>query len=108
MEGGLIKLTLNQYRLLADEIGGEKGKRILELVDQLEEARAIIAGMKMPRVLGNKEVADALGIDPKNMHHARKTRFFPDPDFEVGTRPFWFETTIQAYQEKVEEWRNKK
>ncbi|MGM1049995.1 hypothetical protein MNQ98_09270 [Paenibacillus sp. N3/727] len=101
-------MTLNQYRILADEIGGENGQKILELVNQLEEARGIIAGMKFPRVLGNKEVADALGVDPKNMHHTRKTRFFPDPDFIVGSRPFWFETTIQVYQDKIEEWRNKK
>lgn len=101
-------MTLNQYRLLADEIGGENGQKILELVNQLEEARAIIAGKKMPRVLGNKEVAETLEIDPKNMHHARKTRFFPDPDFYVGSRPFWFETSIQNYKDKVEEWRDKR
>jgi len=101
-------LTLNKYRLMAEEIGGEKGLEILELVNQLKEAREIIAGIKFPRVLGNKEVADAIGIDPKNMHHARKTRFFPDPDFMVGTRPFWFETSIQHYKDQLEEWRSKK
>ncbi|MGW8823385.1 hypothetical protein ACWGNU_14790 [Paenibacillus lautus] len=101
-------MTLNQFRLMADEIGGENGQKILELVNQLEEARDIIAGKKFPAVLGNKEVADAIGIDPKNMHHARKTRFFPDPDFMVGSRPFWFETSIQRYKDQVEEWRSKK
>lgn len=101
-------MTLKQYRLLAEEIGGEQGKKVLELVEMLEEARDIIAGKKFPKVLGNKEVADAIGIDPKNMHHARKTRFFPDPDFTVGSRPFWFETTIDRYRERVEEWRERK
>lgn len=101
-------MTLNQYRAWADDVGGEVGEKIHELVNELEEARKIISGKKLPQLLGSKEVADILEIDPKNMHHTRKTKFFPDPDVEVGKRPFWFITTIQAYQELIEEWRLKK
>ncbi|MHB0881664.1 hypothetical protein ACYCSE_17325 [Paenibacillus sp. SEL1] len=98
-------MTLNQYRKIADKVGGEVGETIHELVEELEEAREVIRGNKIPPLLGSKEVAEYLEVDPKNMHHTRKTRFFPEPDLLVGTRPFWFKTTIQMYQDKLAEWR---
>lgn len=101
-------MTLNQYRNWADGVGGEVGERIHDLINELEEARKIISGKKLPELLGSKEVADMLRIDPKNMHHTRKTKFFPDPDGVMGSRPFWFITTIQEYQELIEGWRAKK
>lgn len=101
-------MILNQYRQKADEIGGEVGGIIHELVNELDEARAIIAGKKFPNLLGSKEVAEKIEVDPKNMHHVRKTKLFPEPDITIGSRPFWFETTIDDYQDKVEERRSKK
>lgn len=101
-------MTLNQYRKWADEVGGETGSKMHDLINELEEARNIIKGKKFPPLLGSTEVAEMIGIDPKNMHHTRKTKLFPAPDSMVGTRPFWFKTTIQEYQDKIEEWRSKK
>ncbi|MEK4351314.1 hypothetical protein MKX41_10740 [Paenibacillus sp. FSL R5-0475] len=101
-------MTLNQYRKWADEVGGEIGSKVHEILNELEEARNIAEGKKIPPLLGSTEVAGILGIDPKNMHHTRRTKFFPAPDIEVGKRPFWFKTTIQVYQDKIEEWRSKK
>lgn len=100
-------MILNQYRQLADEVGGEVGQKIHELVYELEESRKIIRGIKLPTLLGVKEVAELLGVDPKNMHHVRKTRFFPEPDDFVGKRPVWYLTTIQEYQDKIAEWRER-
>lgn len=99
-------MTLNRYRDIADQLGGEVGASIRELVNELEDARKIIRGKKYPPLLGSKEVAEIIGVDPKNMHHVRKTRLFPEPDVMVGTRPFWFKPTIDEYLEKVEEWRS--
>lgn len=62
---------------------------------------------KVPPLLGSKEVAEQIGADPKNMHHVRKNKMFPEPDVMVGTRPFWFKPSIDEYQERMEEWRNK-
>lgn len=100
-------MTLNQYRELADQIGGEVGEQLTALVDELEEARRIIRGKKYPPLLGSKEVATRIGADPKNMHHVRKNKMFPEPDVMVGTRPFWFKPSIDEYQERMEEWRTK-
>lgn len=100
-------MTLNQYRDLADQIGGEVGQQLTALVNELEEARRIIRGKKYPPLLGSKEVATQIGADPKNMHHVRKNKMFPEPDVMVGTRPFWFKPSIDEYQEKMEEWRTK-
>lgn len=100
-------MTLNQYREIADQIGGEVGAGIKALIDELEDARKIIRGKKYPPLLGSKEVAEQLDVDPKNMHHVRKTKLFPDPDVMVGTRPFWFKPSIDQYQEQMEEWRSK-
>ncbi|WP_459953711.1 hypothetical protein [Paenibacillus pini] len=92
---------------MADEVGGEIGKAMQELINELTEARDIISGMKHPSVLGSKELAEYLEVDPKNLHHSRKTKFFPEPDFFAGNRPCWFLPTIQIYQNKVDEWRKK-
>jgi hypothetical protein len=98
-------VTLNRFLKLADKVGGEVGETIRGLVKELEEARDVIRDKKIPPLLGSKEVAEHLEVDPKNMHHTRKTRFFPAPDLLIGTRPFWFKTTIQRYQDQVAEWR---
>ncbi|CAI6023896.1 hypothetical protein PAECIP112173_00361 [Paenibacillus sp. JJ-100] len=100
-------MTLNQYRELADKLGGEVGEQITALLDELEEARKIIRGKKYPPLLGSKEVAEQIGVDPKNMHHVRKNKLFPEPDVMVGNRPFWFKPTIDEYQERMEEWRGR-
>ncbi|MNW38902.1 hypothetical protein D3C74_159810 [compost metagenome] len=100
-------MILNHYRQWADEVGGEVGKKIHELINELEEARRIISGTKLPPLLGSKEVCDMIEIDPKNFHHTRKTKLFPDADTQVGNRSFWFETTIQCYQDKLNERRDK-
>ncbi|OPG98407.1 hypothetical protein B2I21_08640 [Chryseobacterium mucoviscidosis] len=100
-------MTLNQYRDLADQIGGEVGQQLTALVEELEESRKIIRGKKYPPLLGSKEVAEQIGADPKNMHHVRKNKMFPAPDVMVGTRPFWFKPSIDEYQERMEEWRSK-
>lgn len=100
-------MILNQYRQWADTVGGEVGEKIHELVGELEESRKIISGMKLPRLLGVKEVAEKIDVDPKNMHHVRKTKLFPDPNGFMGSRPYWFESTIDAYLDAMEEWRTK-
>ncbi|CAH1054043.1 hypothetical protein [Paenibacillus pseudetheri] len=101
-------MTLENYREWADNVGGEVGKKIQEILNELEEAQNIARGNSLPPLLGNKEVAELLEIDPKNMHHTRRTKLFPDPDLVVGNRPFWFKTSIQKYQERIEEWRSGK
>ncbi|MEN1985240.1 hypothetical protein [Paenibacillus hubeiensis] len=100
-------MTLNQYREIANQLGGEVGEQIAALVDELEDARQIIRGKKYPPLLGSKEVADQIGVDPKNMHHVRKNKMFPEPDVMVGSRPFWYKPSIDEYQERMAEWRNK-
>jgi len=83
---------------MAVRIGGEDGQRINELITAYESAQNI-------RLLGNQEVAHMLGIDPKNMHHKRKTKFFPEPVLQAGKFPFWLESDIQEYIENIDEWR---
>lgn len=100
-------MTLNQYRALAEQLGGEVGKQLTALINELEESRKIIRGKKYPPLLGSKEVAEQIEVDPKNMHHVRKTKLFPDPDVMVGSRPFWYKPSIDEYQERLEEWRSK-
>ncbi|RUT48577.1 hypothetical protein EJP82_01145 [Paenibacillus anaericanus] len=101
-------MTIDQYRAFAEEVGGEVGKKIHVIIDELETARGVISGKKLPPLLGNKEVCDKIEVDPKNFHHTRKTKLFPNPDIQVGNRSFWFETTIQNYQDLLDEWRKKK
>lgn len=101
-------MTLRHYRELAHKVGGAEGEQINRLVDELVEAREIIRGIRVPPLLGSKEVAEMIEVDPKNMHHVRRTKLFPKPDITVGNRPFWFETTIQTYQIQVEERRERR
>lgn len=96
-------MILNQYRQWADTVGGEVGERIHMLIDELEEARLIISEKKLPPLLGSKEAAELLEIDPKNMHHARKTKSFPEPNGYAGNRPLWFEQTLLMYKERKNE-----
>lgn len=92
-------MTLSQHRAWADSIGGEVGRKVNSILDELETAKQQARGRELPPLLGSKEVADLLGISSKNIPHTRKTKLFPEPDLMVGTRPFWFQTTIEDYRE---------
>ena len=87
-------LSIEQYRQLADEIGGERGKQIHELIDEVEDARSA----SVPEMLAGKQVAELLGIDLKNLHHVRKYKGFPEPTSYAGSRPLWTRASILEYQ----------
>ncbi|MBP1999492.1 hypothetical protein J2Z69_000511 [Paenibacillus shirakamiensis] len=101
-------MLLSSYRAKARELGGEACRVINQLLDELEKEREITSGKKLPPLLGSKEVAERIEIDPKNLHHTRKTKFFPEPNTCVGKRPLWAEETINQYLDKLSEWRDKK
>ena len=91
-------MDVNYYRTLADKIGGDDGQDIHKLITAYEQALKV-------RLLGNQEVAHMLGIDPKNMHHKRRTKYFPNPVLQAGKFPFWLERDIREYIEHIDEWR---
>lgn len=93
-----MKIDIEKYRELADRIGGDDGRRIHALIDSYISANNL-------KLLGNQEAAKMLNIDPKNMHHKRKTKFFPDPVVHVGKFPLWLESDIREYIENIEQWR---
>ncbi|RJX41093.1 hypothetical protein D3P09_03545 [Paenibacillus pinisoli] len=100
-------LSLERHRVIADRAGGEAASSIHELIAEIERLRGLIVLPDVSALIGAKEVADILNINPKNMHHARKTRFFPEPYTHIGKRPMWLAEAIQEYIEKKEAWRSK-
>ncbi|UVI28597.1 hypothetical protein [Paenibacillus spongiae] len=103
-----MNLSLKEYTTLAEELGGDVGIRILELVHKVEELHQELAGKKLPELSGSAKVAELLGIDVRNMHHKQKTKFFPEPALYVGSRPLWLERDIVEYKAKIDEWRREK
>ncbi|MCQ6559744.1 hypothetical protein [Paenibacillus mendelii] len=101
-------LSLKEYSILAEELGGDVGVRILELVHKVEELNKELEGKKLPQLLGSANVAEVLGIDVRNMHHKQKTKYFPEPALYVGSRPLWLEREIIEYKAKIDEWRREK
>ncbi|WP_219838064.1 hypothetical protein [Paenibacillus sp. R14(2021)] len=97
--------ALKDYRERAAELGGETERLVLDLVTEIEDLRSELAGQKLPALLGSTEVAERLGIDSRNMHHKKRTKFFPQPAVTVGTRPFWLERDIVEYKVKSDDWR---
>ncbi|MFF2887870.1 hypothetical protein [Paenibacillus sp. NPDC057967] len=97
-------LSLERHRMIADRVGGEAALSILELIAEIERLQGLTDLPDVTALIGAKEVADILHIHPKNMHHARKTRFFPEPYLHIGKRPMWLAETIREYKEKKEAW----
>jgi predicted DNA-binding transcriptional regulator AlpA len=95
-----LNIELEQYRLLADRIGGDDGLKIKELIKAYELAKSI-------KLLSNQDVAELLGIDPKNMTHKRRTSFFPDPVLYAGKFPIWLRSDIEEYMQHIDEWRDR-
>lgn len=100
-------LSLERHRRIADRLGGEAALSIHELIAEIERLRELMELPDVSALIGAKEVADILNINPKNMHHARKTRFFPEPYAHIGKRPMWLAETIKEYIKKKEAWRSK-
>lgn len=69
------------------------GDAIMDLL--LEVDRLHKAGM--PTLLNATETCEILGISIKNLSHARKTKFFPEPYTKIGNRPFWLESDVYDY-----------
>lgn len=86
-------MDLRKYRELAEK-GGEMGEAIEELLAEIEQLQKA----KMPKLLNATETCDVLEISIKNLSHARKTKFFPEPFTQIGTRPFWLESEIYDYR----------
>ncbi|MFC5528450.1 helix-turn-helix transcriptional regulator [Cohnella yongneupensis] len=85
-----------EYRELADRVGGDDGRLIHKLID--------IAQYKL---IGSQDVAAMIGILPNNMDKKRKTKYFPEPVVYAGKFPFWVESDIREYIENIEKWREK-
>jgi len=102
-----LESNLNQYRELAEHVGGKAGEKFRELIEDYERMKKSIYESEVPDLLGSKQVAELLNIDPKNMHHKQKTKFFPKPTAYIGKRPLWLEQSIKDYIERVDQWREK-
>lgn len=100
--------SLEKHRKLAEQLGGEAELSILELIREIELLREKCIESDVPKLIGSKDIAEILNIDPRNIHHARKTKFFPKPVSMAGNRPLWLRDEIIEYKTKKEEWRKEK
>lgn len=85
-------MDLRPYRELATR-GGEMGDAISELLAEYERLQKA----KMPALLNATETCEILGISIKNLTHARKTKLFPEPYTQIGSRPYWLESDVYDY-----------
>ncbi|MCC3377157.1 hypothetical protein [Cohnella sp. REN36] len=95
-----LKTEITEYRDIADRVGGDDGKKLHELIDAFEQLRDI-------KLLGATDVANRLGIDPRNMGHKRKTKYFPNSVARSGKFEFWLEHDIVEYIENIKIWRER-